>query len=306
MSATEQSRSAQLSKIIADDFYNDRFDLSERGVVNDSSSWSRMPEVRCVEILRNSGVPERALRLFLTFVAAMDRARDATRLWNSGLELFKAHPELFEPYEVAAMPLDTLRVRLSTFGVSQRHNPDSNAWRDIANSLVTGYSSPVCRVIEDGLGNAEELLKDLRSKSGSQNRFPMLRGPKIGPMWVRMIAAPGGAVIEGINTIPVAVDVQVRRVTRNLGVLDLLGHSSGSPSTQESQRIQSAWHKAVQEAEFDGPRGIAGTCAALDPAIWFFGKHGCSHCENVGRFVPISRACESCQLFTSVDESRDG
>ena len=50
--------------------------------------------------------------------------------------------------------------------------------------------------------------------------------------------------------------------------------------------IQSAWRGAVSSAAFGGPSGIGGTCAALDPALWFFGKFGCSHCEQVGRRSP--------------------
>ena len=51
----------------------------------------------------------------------------------------------------------------------------------------------------------------------SRATSPRLPGP---PMWVRMMAAPGRAVISHMETIPVAVDVQVRRVTENLGVTD--------------------------------------------------------------------------------------
>ena len=107
-----------------------------------------------------------------------------------------------------------------------------------------------------------------------------------------MVASPGGAKIDRIDTIPVAVDVQLRRVTENLGVTNTRGLSL----RQSKPVIQSAWHEAVRAAEIGGPARIAGTCAALDPALWFFGKHGCSHCESVGRRVPIGRACNQCQL----------
>ena len=149
-------------------------------------------------------------------------------------------------------------------------------------------------MIDQGSGDARELLEDLQSRDhASLPRFPMLRGPKIGPMWVRMIAEPGGARIDRMDTIPVAVDVQVRRATENLGVTD----TRGLPLKAATKWvIQSAWHVAVADAKIDGPPGITGTCAALDPALWFFGKYGCSHCERVGRRVPIGRACGHCQL----------
>ena len=234
---------AGVAAAIASDFYNDRLDLSARGVAP-GSTWSRMPEVECVMRLRNSGASHRTVRLFLTFVAAMDRARDATRLWNNGLRLIQSCPEVFEPAEVSAIPISTLRASLSQYGVSQRHGPDSSAWHIIARSLSVG-GNPVSRVVDSGVGNAGELLSYLRTSCMGQYRFPLLRGPKIGPMWVRMLVAPGGATVDDIGIIPVAVDVHVRRVTRNLGVVDTLAMAEG----EARQVIQDTWRAGVAGTE---------------------------------------------------------
>ena len=281
---------AIVAQTIAGDFYDDRLDLSTRGVAP-GSTWSRMPEVECAARLREAGTSDRSIRLFLTFVAAMDRARDAVRLWNSGVELFQSYPELFEPTEVSVIPTSTLRERLSQYGVSQRHRPDSSAWNVIARSLAAG-ENPVSRVVDSGVGNAGELLNYLRTSTGGQSRFPLLRGPKIGPMWIRMLVAPGGANIDDIDIIPVAVDVHVRRVTENLRVSDTQG------MTIEEARpiIQKAWVAAVAATRIGGPLGITNTCAALDPALWIWGKYGCSHCEKAGQLVPIGHACDHCRL----------
>lgn len=284
---------AVVAKEIASDFYNDRLDLSARDAAP-GSTWARMPEVECVTRLRNSGTSHRTIRLFLTFVAAMDRARDATRLWNNGVELFQSFPEIFEPVEASAIPLSTLRARLSEYGVSQRHGPDSSAWHIIARSLAAG-GNPASRVVDAGVGNAVELLSYLRTSCEGQSRFPLLRGPKIGPMWVRMLVAPGGATIDDIDIIPVAVDVHVRRVTGNLRVVDTLDMSE----REARQVIQVTWEAAVARTKIGGPLGIADTCAALDPALWLFGKFGCSHCEKVGQPVPIGQACNRCRLRVS-------
>ena len=280
-----------LAKLITSDFYDDRLDLSARGG-SSSSAWSRMPAVECVRALRVSGTSYRTVRLYLTFIASMDRNRDATRLWRAGLALYESHPELFDPAVVAAIPVTKLRDLLSAYRVSQRHGPDTHAWSRIASSLAPG-NGPVSDAVDRGVGDAQELLVDLKTvdRAGG-SRFPMLRGPKIGPMWVRMLANPGGAKIDRIDTIPVAVDVHVRRVTENLGVTDTRGRSLRA----SKPLIQSAWRQAVEKACISGPPGIEGTCAALDPALWFFGMLGCSHCESVGGRVPISQACDDCQL----------
>ncbi|MDE0305915.1 MAG: hypothetical protein OXI87_13715 [Albidovulum sp.] len=106
------------------------------------------------------------------------------------------------------------------------------------------------------------------------------------------MSSPGGADIDRIDIIPVAVDVQVRRVTENLKVTD----TQGLELKKAKPEIQSAWHDAVSAARISGPSGIKGTCAALDPALWFFGRYGCTYCDKERQRVPIGSACNHCQL----------
>lgn len=290
--SVSKSNPAQIVKMITDDFYGGRLDLSERGIAS-YDPWSQMPDVKFVEKMRASGKSERTVRLFLTFVSAMDRARDANSLWKAAAKLFKLRPELFEPAKVTKVPLDKLKSYLSKSRVSQRHGPDSKAWHVISSSLAL-EDSPIRRVIDSGLGDAWELLKALKTRDEmGQSRFPLLRGPKIGPMWVRIMADPGGAEIERIEKVPVAVDVQVRRATENLGI----ANTRGLRLREAKPIIQSACHDAVGKTDIGGPDRIVGTSAALDPVLWFYGKYGCSHCEKLGKRVPISRACDHCQLF---------
>jgi hypothetical protein len=283
---------AQIVKMIADDFYGGWLDLSERSIAP-YDSWSQMPDVKFVEEMRFSGKSERTVRLFLTFISAMDRARDANSLWQAAAEFFRSRPELFEPSEVIEISLDRLESLLRKSRVSQRHGQDSKAWRIISSSLAL-EDSPIRYVIDHGLGDAWELLKALKTRDEmGQSRFPLLRGPKIGPMWVRIMADPGGVEIERIEKVPVAVDVQVRRATENLGIAD----TRGLRLREAKPIIQGACHEAVAQTDIGGPPRISGTSAALDPVLWFYGKYGCSHCEKLGKRVPISRACDHCQLF---------
>ena len=292
-SAPEQPKqevsAEKLATLIAGDFYENRLDLSSRHASPDGASWDSMPEVEAARKIRTQGAPDDAVRMFLTLIAAMDRARDAASLWSAGVALFGLHPEVFDPRRAADLPFSMLKHLLAEACVSQRHQPDAGAWQRIAKSLVAGDGSPVHKVIHLGVGDADELLKEVKTEDRAGSRFPMLRGPKIGPMWVRMLAEPGEAKITRMDTVRVAVDVHVRRVTANLGVASLKDAKS---------KIQTAWQRAVAAADVCGPSRIAGTCAALDPALWSFGKYGCSHCERVGARVPIGRACDRCQLPT--------
>ena len=230
-----------------------------------------MPEVECAERLRGRGERERTVRLFLTFVSAMDRMRDAGSLWKKGFELFESNPELFDPARAAEMPFGKLSRLLRENAVSKLHKQDAPAWRRIAESLRSRPLSPVRRVIDGGVGDAARLLEDLRGCDRTGDSwFPLLSGPKIGAMWVRMMAEPGGARIGNMDVVPVAVDTHVRRITERLGVTD----TQNCPSTENARlAIQRLWKKAVDAVDIGGPAGIAGACAALDPALWYFGKN---------------------------------
>ena len=283
----EVASNERLAELIATEFYEDKLDLSSRNGSPSRVSWDTLPEVVAAREFRANGVPDNVVRLFLTFVSAMDRARDSTRLWCAAVALFESHPEVFSPHQAMGLPRSTLNHLLEQSGVSQRHGDDTGAWRCIAKSLAAESGSHMHQVIYQGIGDAEELLREVRVDLS----LPMLRGEKIGPMWIRILADPGGANITRLDKVPVAVDAHVKRITENLGVT-----STRDILAEEARpEIQAAWREAVAGADFGGPSRIAGTCAALDPALWSFGKYGCSYCEQAHMRVPIGRTCDSCQ-----------
>ena len=256
---SDEAGTARIAQLIVEDFYGDALDLASRNMSTEPSrplgqqggdaaaggrAWRRIPEVAAVRKLASRGTDGRAVRRFLTFISAMERARDATQLWSAGRDLFLERSEVFEPRHVSALGFDALRELLKTTGVRRRHRPDTDAWLRIATSLADGGPSPVRRVIDEGCGDAGELRRDLQTRDADgRARFPMLRGPKIRPMWIQIMANPGGA-------------------------------------------------------EIGGPPGIAGTCAGLDPALWFFGRHGCGHCERERARRSFGRACGHCVRFS--------
>lgn len=273
-------------------FYGRMLDLSRRSGAP-APGWDAMPECRAVRVVESCGGRGSEVRRFLTFVSALDRARDADRLWDAAARLYTAQPWAFAPVEVTKRTEDELRVALRSAGVSQRHGPDSDAWHRIARALESRTIAPaIYDAIEAGQGDTDALLQGLQASRDRQPLFPMLRGPKVSRMWVRMLAAPGGATIRGLDSLPVAVDVQVSKVTRYLGILDVKGGCDGPTR----QRVQDAWRRDVEAGGAEGPAPLGDTCAALDPAIWFFGKWGCTFCERARQRMPISAVCEGCRL----------
>jgi hypothetical protein len=245
-------------------------------------------------VLRTRGTEDATIRVFLTLVSALDRARDADRLWKNAAEAVSINPWIIDPASVACRPLLDLMDALRTGGVSQRHTIDAAAWRTISEALLRPELAPaIHRAVFLGRGDVAELRRELEATTRARTRlFPMLGGPKVGPMWVRMMAEPGKAVITGFEGLEVAVDVQVKKVTEYLGMT-----ATGSLSVEASRSlIEEAWREQVRLYGAVGPPAVTGTAAALDPAIWFFGKWGCTFCERAHRRLPIAPVCSTCQL----------
>jgi len=280
-----------LARAITQVFVSGDLDLSARQDAP-TPGWRGMPEVAAAEALRECGASDVEVRLLLTLTMALDRARDADRLWARSAKLHVDEPWAFVPDEVVRRPLGELMDVLRSHGVSQRHTADAAAWRVICETLADTGRAPVVRAaVYDGHGDAEQLLAAVQDETPAGSPlFPLLRGPKIRAVWVRTLAEPGGAEIASLSVLPVAVDVQVRKVTEYLGVTD----TQGVPLDEARPVIQEAWTRLVTMGGTDGPRSLAGTAAALDPALWFFGKWGCTTCERRRRRIPISRVCDAC------------
>ena len=280
-----------LAEMIADDFYGNGLDHGSRGMLA-VESWLQIPEVGAAQRVRDAGASEQEARRFLTFVCAMDYQFNSDRLWKSAAELYPAQPELFDPAEVASMPPESLHRDLRVAGVAGRfHQRNARSWRRIAERLVSSERSAVRRTIDEGIGCVDALRRDLR-------HFPLLRGKKIGPVWIRIMANPGGARIVPADAMSVGVDIHVRRLTRNLGLLDD-GQAVAVIDTNDDGRdaeIRRIWRDAAIRADIQGPPGVGSGAGAIDPALWYFGRYGCGHCAASARPVRFGRACESCRM----------
>lgn len=285
-------RSALIAALVTEDFLNGSFDLVGRKGAPSPVGWQMLPEHVSIARLREMDASPIEIRRFITLMAAMDRARDADLLWRNGTALFHDARWAFDP--ISGSRSDELRSALKRAGVSQRHGQDSDAWTQILQS-IGDTRSPVAirKVIDSGQGDAAELLASVTARDHhGAPWFPLLRGPKISVMWVRMIAtSETGARISNLSVLRVAVDTQVQKVTEYLGIADTAG-----AVVEDAVRsiIQNAWRACESHAV--GPEPISGTGAALDPALWFFGKWGCTFCEQAGKRMPISRACTHCRF----------
>jgi hypothetical protein len=151
-------RELNLARQITSAFASGALNVEGRDVPR-SIGWDALPEVTEVAKLRDKGASDVSVRLFCTFAAAMDRARDATRLWSNSADLFMKEPWAFEPQKVAQAGIGKLGETLKSFGVSQRHGPDANAWLAIGKTLSTKTNAPVVyEAIYNGAADTALLL----------------------------------------------------------------------------------------------------------------------------------------------------
>lgn len=150
-----------LTEALTREFFEGALDLSLRPDAP-IPGWGAMPECVAVEQLLANGATPVDVRIFLTLVAAMDRARDAERLWTSATRLFLSTRWVYQPEEALARPLFELRDALADSGVSQRHGSDSAAWRLILEAInADGCPDAIRRAIFEGTGDAAEILRSV-------------------------------------------------------------------------------------------------------------------------------------------------
>ena len=262
------AQTARLAEAIAADFYGDGLKLpGSAGKVR--KKWAEMREVGAVEQLRESGADDREVCRFLTFVAAMTRRRDFRGLMKEASALYLADSTLFDPLAVTRASDGALKESLKH--ITRNQGAEFNAWKSIASAL--SEPGPVTDAVENGEGDAVRLLWELDLLADGKPRFPLLKGEKIGPLWVKWLVTLGGARLENLDLIPVAVDTHIRKVSKELGIAE----TEGASDYAADPAIRAAWLKAVDGADIAGPPGAEGTCAALDPALWALGKYGCDH-----------------------------
>jgi hypothetical protein len=275
-------------------FVHGELDLSGRPVAP-AAGWDGLPEIRAAQRVRAMGADDVEVRAFLTLISAMDHARDADGLWERGAAAFASARGLFDPQVVTEHGFTELHDELRATGISRRHAVDAAAWRVICESLHNTTVAPAVRhALLDGRGDARELLIAVQAKTPEgTDRFPRLRSTRIRALWVRTLAHPGGAEIANLDVLPVTVDPRVRGVTENLGVTD----TRDRPLDDVRESVQQAWLRDVAAHGADGPAPIAGTAAALDPALRYYGTWGCTFCERAGRAMPIHDICRGCRLL---------
>ena len=165
--------------------------------------------------------------LFITLTVSIDYQRDAGALWNSSRRTY-ADPEtryLFHPQSLHEVPFHQVMQDLQKYGLSKKQRNDAYIWKTAAVSFYKKWQGDPRNFLASCNWSAPFILKHLRADNHLENGrsswdFPFLRGPKIGPLWLRMLRDNVHMKeLLDLDLVPIPVDIHVARATLALGIV---------------------------------------------------------------------------------------
>lgn len=230
--------------------------------------------------------------LFITLTVALDYLRDAAALWSAARQAFEGETTrwLFDTARVARSSAEDVRAALVSSRVALRPVKDAQIWQTVAATLDRRFGGDPRAMAEAVDHRAPAMLEDLRRVPGE---FPWLGGPKIGPLWVRMMSDEVQLLLRELELVPIPVDVHIARATYACG--GLVGSFTGTVSAA-APAIKQLWGDAL---EGTGLRPLD-----IDQALWLQSREGCA--RRRGDFCPREGQCVIADLCVEGQIRVDG
>lgn len=233
--------------------------------------------------------------LFITLTVAIDYQRDAIALWRSSRTTFEDAETryLFDPQAIHEARPSRIIADMQRHGLSKKPQGDAFIWRTVGVTFLKKWLGDPRRFLADAGWNAPKALERLRSGKHIQGTravpdFPFLRGPKIGPLWLRMLRDNVGIDgLEAMDQVPIPVDIHVARASLCLGLVK--GGFSG-PLPGLFEHIRSAWSMSVKGLKVKGRAMIA---LDVDEPLWHLSKYGCSRRDGRTGVCPARESCQA-------------
>ena len=203
---------------------------------------------------------------FITLTVAIDYMRDADALWLSGRQTLAdpATAWLYEPEAVAAAGIGAVIDAMQVHGLSKKPTQDAQTWQSVSTTLARHFLGEVGVLLRRARFDAPGLLALLRDRTLVPG-FPFLRGPKIGPLWIRMLHDNCAVALERLERIPLPVDIHTAAATLQLACVRAEPYSGDFAPLREA--IQRVWRQALE--------GTGHYPLQLDEPLWHLSRAGC-------------------------------
>src|SRR4030042_2926441 len=165
--------------------------------------------------------------LFITFTVSIDYMRDANSLWEASRKTFEdpLTRYLFQPSELYRKSLQQIIADMQVHKLSKKMNQDAIRWRKIGITLYEKWDGDPRNFLAscgwDNLVVLRRLQIDSHLENGLiMNDFSFLKGPKIGPLWLRMLRDNIGIThLNKFDEVPIPVDSHGASATLSLGIV---------------------------------------------------------------------------------------
>lgn len=216
--------------------------------------------------------------LFITLTVSIDYQRDALALWTSSRQTF-VDPQtryLFNLQQLGNANFDKIVTDMQKHGLSKKQKRDADIWRTVGITFLQKWGGNPLNFLESCQWDSQQILKhliiDCQFINGKyESDFPNLRGPKIGPLWVRMLRDNVGITkLKNLDRVPIPVDIHIARASLTTGIVR--GQYNGRLE-EMFKDIREAWFEGVMGISVKGRQMIA---LDVDEPLWHLSKYGCS------------------------------
>ena len=232
---------------------------------------------------------------FITLTVSIDYQRDAPSLWASSRKTFDDFETrcLFDPKLLHETPFRKIVEDMQKYKLSRKPQKDSNIWQTVGVTFYKKWVGDPRNFLKNCNWDSFLVLKHLKNDSHLYNGrlvsdYPYLRGPKIGPLWLRMLRDNVGiAQLRNLEKVPIPVDIHVARATLTTGVV------RGSIEVgldKLFEYIRKAWFESVKGLSVKNRPMIA---LDMDEPLWHLSKYGCSNRDKITGCCPVSNMCEA-------------
>lgn len=233
---------------------------------------------------------------FITLTVSIDYQRDAPTLWNNSRKTYE-DPEtryLFSPELLAQTDIDKIVKDMQKYGLSKKPIRDAKIWYNIGITFLHKWGNNPLSFLENCHWNSQIVLEHLRNdfhiiNGKCESDFPNLRGPKIGPLWVRMLRDNVGIKkLIYLENVPIPVDIHIARSTLTTGIIR--GKYKGRLEDL-FVNIREAWFQGIDGLIIKNRRMVA---LDIDEPLWHLSKYGCSkHREKDSGYCSVFGQCEA-------------
>lgn len=235
------------------------------------------------------GSPEHVA--FITLTVSIDYQRDAGALWDSSRRSFEDAETryLFDFRALQNAPLDSVVKDMQRQKLSGKPQKDACIWRAVGTSFASKWFADPLAFLESCAWDSPRVLRRLESGKHLQAGrltadFPYLKGPKIGPLWLRMLRDNVGVDrLQRLEEVPIPVDVHVARATLAVGVVrgSYAGNLAGLFGA-----VRDAWFQSVAGLRA-GQRAMV--ALDMDEPLWHLSRYGCMYRDRRTGQCPLSQ-----------------